>query len=165
MANRLLLEDGSYILLEDGSGRLLLETPFDPRPVPGRAAVLSRRALASTITRTASGGYPVPVTGQTLDTIYQGEDVSIPFRITTDPSAWAVKFTLVPSSGSSVVQTGLSVSGTSPTWYITADLDTATTAALAVGQARFQLHRTDTGSAELLASGVLTVAHPLATIP
>lgn len=178
MADYLLLQDGYRLLLQDtvAGGRLLLESspPFDPRPIPARLAVLARAAKAAAVSRSgeaavlsrsALGGYPVPVTGQSLDTIYQGEDISIPFAITTNPTGWAVKFTLLPVSGSNVVVTGLGVSGSAPTWYLTVPLASATTAALATGPARFQVHRTDTGSAELLASGTVSVADPFADIP
>jgi len=178
VADYLLLQDGFRLLLQNtvAGGRLLLQSspPFDPRPIAGRAAVLVRSAKAAVLTRSAQaavlsrsarGGYPVPVTGQSLDTIYQGEDVSIPVAITTDPTGWATKFTLIPVSGSSVVVTGLGVSGTTPTWYLTVPLPSATTAALATGPAKFQLHRTDTGSAEMLASGTVNIADPFADIP
>lgn len=178
MADYLLLQDGYRLLLQNtvAGGRLLLQSspPFDPRAVAGRgsaltraakAAVVPRSAKAAALSRSARGGYPVPVVAQCLDTIYQGEDISIPFAITTNPTGWATKFTLIPSSGSSVVVTGLGVSGSTPTWYLTAPLASATTTVLATGAARFQLHRTDTGSAELLASGTVIVADPYADIP
>lgn len=177
MALYLLLQDGeSLILLQDGSGALLLQA--EPPPMPrlvsalaaaivrtAQASTLSRFAAASVVTRVALGGYPVPVTAQSLDTIFQGEDITIRFRIATDPTGWAMKFTLIPSAGNSVVTTSLTVSGSSPAWYIAVTINSATTAALATGVGRVQLHRTDTGSAELLATGSVMIADPPADIP
>lgn len=89
--------------------------------------------------------------------IKRGEDVALTFEPTTgtSTSAWSLLFTLVTTTGAAAT----TASGTGSTGgNITVNLTAAQTTALTAANYRFDLWRTDSGSAKWLAGGTLNVA-------
>jgi hypothetical protein len=111
-------------------------------------------------------------TNQTLRPLYAGEDVACALAGTspTDPTGWAVRFTLVPAGGGTpvVVTSGItpSASGAGPyACTFSVPLTHAQTAALAPGVAGWQFDRADAGSEQVLADGTVEVLAPRAPLP
>lgn len=116
------------------------------------------------------------VLNESLDTIFIGEDISIVYTLTarSDPTSWALKATYIPISGTSAVLTtaagtvaisGVTGSGTSWSATVTVTITSAKTALFSACLGGWQVHRTDTGSAELLGEGTVPMQLPRATIP
>ena len=110
---------------------------------------------------------------QIIDPFYRGEAVSYPFTGTfdSDPTAWAVRFTLVPSSGDAVEVTSPTVTASvtdngDGTWdaTFTVPLTHAQTDLLATGEAGWQFDRTDSGSEWLLGEGTVEILEPRADL-
>lgn len=123
--------------------------------------------------RSAKWATDMTATNQTLKKFYTGEDVVYPLAgtSTTDPTAWTVRFTLVPfGGGSPVVVTGAitrTVTGVSPNFSCTfsVPLTHSQTVNLTAGVAGWQFDRTDSGSEQVLAEGTVEVLAPRAPLP
>lgn len=105
------------------------------------------------------------VTGQLWE-IERGQDATL--RVTgtdgTNPTGWALLFTIVPFTGKTTATystTSISISGPVAGEYtFTVPLTRAQTLALALGTYSWDIWRTDTGSNIPLASGTLSVITP-----
>ncbi|MDB5312644.1 MAG: hypothetical protein JWO38_6846 [Gemmataceae bacterium] len=113
-------------------------------------------------------------TNQILKPFYAGEDVVYPLTGTspTDPTAWAVRFTLVPAGGGTPVTVASptitrTVTGSAPSFscVFSVPLPHAQTLTLTAGVAGWQFDRTDVGTEQVLASGTVEVLAPVVALP
>lgn len=140
-----------------------------------RTATISYRgrlSLLSYLTRTAKLGWPVPEIDQVLSPMWIGEDVSISFTLSSssDPTGWTIQANFYPEKGMPAKAltgsvSGVSGSGTAWTATVTVSITSAKTLAFGPGTAKWQAHRTDSGSATLLGEGFVDVRTPKSPIP
>ena len=103
---------------------------------------------------------------QTLDVIFIGEDVSIPFTLTstTTPAAWTITVHIKPLTGLEQTSTGVvsGSAGANPAWTatVTATFLQAKTKLLGPGVAVWQGWRTDSGSVTMLGEGTIEIRKP-----
>lgn len=111
---------------------------------------------------------PDDAVGQELPPMYIGEDPDYVLRgvSQTDPTSWAVKFTVIPQDGTTAELTSPTITRTvtgSEAPYIcvfTIPLDAAQTLLFEAGVATFLFERTDAGSKTVLAEGTIQVEEP-----
>lgn len=111
---------------------------------------------------------PEKAFGQELEPMYVGEDPDYVLRGSsqTDPTNWAVKFTVIPQDGTTATVTSPTITRTvtgSEAPYIcvfTIPMAAEQTLLFEAGVATFLFERTDTGSKTVLAEGTIQVEEP-----
>lgn len=110
---------------------------------------------------------------QILPPAYQGEDLSLvlgpgTFTTTDSPSGWSLRFTLL-AGGTPLTITSITatVTGSAGAWSATFSIPliNAQTILFSPGVAQWQLDRTDSGSAQVLATGSIEILGSLAPLP